>query len=175
MKQIRSPKHILQRYGFSIALCSLLVAAQSCNQTASKDNSSTPATTGVAEATAPVASKPLPDGLEQFMGLYHYWVPGTAYTTPDYTNEKEVLHTSAGSGVLPGDIRIEANGTYTWNSSWEAKVIKGEWRTTNDKAYPLELVSAQEGKNWKIGKATDGSADILVWDGSTWYNGKKIK
>lgn len=110
-----------------------------------------------------------------FFGLYNYWVPGTSYTVPDYTNKIEVLRTSAGTGVLPGSIRIDANGSYTWNSSWDGKIIKGSWRLTGDSDYPIELMKAQEGKNWKIGKSNDENVAIIVWNGSTWYNGKRIK
>lgn len=110
-----------------------------------------------------------------FFGLYNYWVPGTSYTVPDYTNKTEVLRTSAGTGVLPGSIRIDGNGSYTWNSSWDGKIIKGSWRITGDSDYPIELMKAQEGKNWKIGKSNDEGVAIIVWNGSTWYNGKRIK
>lgn len=110
-----------------------------------------------------------------FFGLYNYWVPGTAYTVPDYTNKTEVRRASAGTGVLPGNIRIDANGSYTWNSSWDGKIIKGSWRLTGASDYPIELLKAQEGKNWKVGKSNEEGVAIIVWNGSTWYNGKKIK
>jgi hypothetical protein len=108
-------------------------------------------------------------------GLYQYWVPGASYTTPDYTNNQLVIHTSAGTGVLPGGIKINIDGTYVWNSSWDGKIIKGNWRATGDGGYPIELLNAQEGKNWKIGKTTGDPSTITIWDGSTWYNGEKIK
>lgn len=122
--------------------------------------------------------KALPARVEvsnDFFGLYQYWVPGASYTTPDYTNNQLVIHNSAGTGVLPGGIKINIDGTYVWNSSWDDKVIKGNWRATGDAGYPIELLNAQEGKNWKIGKTTGDPSTITIWDGSTWYNGKKIK
>lgn len=112
---------------------------------------------------------------DDFFGLFQYWVPGTSYTVPDYTNQQLVIHNSAGSGVLPGGIKINADGSYTWNSSWDEKVIKGRWRATNDQEYPLELMQAQEGKNWKVGKTTGDPSTITLWNGSIWYTGKKIR
>jgi hypothetical protein len=108
-----------------------------------------------------------------YFGLYQYWVPGASYTTPDYTNNQLVIHNSSGTGVLPGGIRINGDGTFIWNSSWDGKVIRGKWRKTGDGGYPIEMINAQEGKNWKVGKGDDGN--IIIWDGFTWYNGKKIK
>lgn len=118
--------------------------------------------------------KPSTNDLSYFFGLYQYWVPGTSYTTPDYTNRQLVITTSSGTGVLPGGISIHKDGTYVWNSSWEGKAIKGKWRTTGDKGYPIELQHAQEGKNWRVGKSSEKGVSIIIWDGATWYNGKKI-
>jgi hypothetical protein len=112
--------------------------------------------------------------LDYFFGLYQYWVPGTSYTVPDYTNRQVVVHNSAGTGVLPGGIKINKDGSYVWNSSWEGKAIKGKWRSTGDRDYPIELLKAQEGKNWKVGRSNDTGVAIIIWDGFTWYNGKKI-
>ncbi|HEU5054722.1 MAG TPA: hypothetical protein VFT78_16520 [Hanamia sp.] len=112
--------------------------------------------------------------LQTYFGLYQYWIPGTSYTVPDYSNHQLVLHNSTGTGVLPGGIKINSNGSYIWNSSWDGKIIKGNWRKTGDKDYPIELVNAQEGKTWKVGKSKDKGADIYVWDGSTWYDAKKL-
>lgn len=109
-----------------------------------------------------------------FFGLYQYWVPGTSYTTADYTNQQIVIHNSSGTGVLPGGISINKDKTYIWNSSWDEKIIKGTWRATGDQEYPIELVKAQEGKNWKVGKSRDKGTEIVIWDGNTWYNGKKL-
>lgn len=108
-------------------------------------------------------------------GTYQYWVPGVAYVTHDYSNSQTVLVTSSGSGVLPGGIRIKADKTYIWNSSWDGKVITGNWSESTDPDYPMVLLNAQEGKNWMVGKSTDSGSDIILWDGSIWYNGKKVK
>lgn len=110
-----------------------------------------------------------------YFGIYQIWVPGAAYTIPDYSNQQLILVTSAGTGVLPGGIQINSDKTYVWNSSWDEKVIKGTWIETGDQGYPIELIKAQEGKSWKIGKSTDTNADITIWDGYIWYDGKKIK
>ena len=113
--------------------------------------------------------------INYFFGLYGYWIPGTSYTIPNYTNNQEVIHTSSGTGVLPGSIWIDANGTYIWNSSWDGKIIKGQWKLTGDADYPLELLKAQEGQNWRVGKSKEQGVAIIIWDRFTWYNGKKIQ
>lgn len=63
-------------------------------------------------------------------GLYQYWVPGASAAIPDYTNHQLVVTTSAGTGVLPGGLKINADKTYVWNSSWDKKVIQGTWMET---------------------------------------------
>ena len=109
-------------------------------------------------------------------GTYQYWIPGVAYVTHDYSNSQTVLVTSSGSGVLPGGILIKADKTYIWNSSWDGKVINGTWRETTDPDYPLELLNAQEGKNWKVAVSAESGYDIIIWDQSSiWYYGKKVK
>ena len=113
--------------------------------------------------------------LDYFFGLYQYWVQGTSYVTANYSNQQLVIHNSAGTGVLPGGINILPNNTYIWNSSWDKKIIRGTWRTTGDQGWPIELTNAQEGRNWKVGKSKDSGTDIYVWDGNTWYNGKRIQ
>ena len=113
--------------------------------------------------------------LSSFFGLYQYWVPGAAYTVADYSTNTIVMHNSAGTGVLPGGIRINLDGTYIWNSSWDEKVIKGKWNASGKSDYPIVLLNAQEGRSWSVGKSSDKNADITVWDGNTWYNGKKVK
>lgn len=114
------------------------------------------------------------NNLQALFGLFQYWVPGTSYSVADYTNQKLVLHNSAGTGVLPGSLQIKPGGSYTWNSSYDGKILKGHWEKTSDPGYPIELIKAQEGKNWKIGFSTDKSANIVIWDGNTWYLGKKL-
>jgi hypothetical protein len=122
-----------------------------------------------------VRNTPVKINLEGFAGLYQYWVPGTSSTVPDYNNQQVVIHNSTGTGVLPGGIKINPDQTYVWNSSWDEKVIKGRWRKTADSDYPIELENAQGGKNWRIGKSKEKGVDIVIWDGSTWYNGRKLK
>jgi hypothetical protein len=119
--------------------------------------------------------RPGVNALQSFFGLYQYWVPGTSYTVADYSNRQLVLHNSTGTGVLPGGIKINADGTYVWNSNWDGKVIKGHWKITGNRDYPIELEKAQQGRNWKIGSSNDKGVDIVVWDGFTWYDGKKLK
>ncbi|MFA5972372.1 MAG: hypothetical protein WC780_08475 [Lentimicrobiaceae bacterium] len=111
--------------------------------------------------------------ISEFTGQYELWVPGTSYVTTDYSNQQRVLHNSAGTGVLPGGIKINNDQTYIWNSSWDNKIIKGHWKATDDSNYPIELLNAQEGKNWKVGKSNDKGVSIIIWDGYTWYNGRK--
>ncbi|TZF83878.1 hypothetical protein FW774_10485 [Pedobacter sp. BS3] len=134
-----------------------------------------PATQNKNNVKRPASSK-VTGNLNVFFGTYYYWVPGTSYVVPDYSRKQEVIHTSAGTGVLPGSIRINADGTYVWNSSWDQKIIKGKWQQTGDKDYPIEMIHAQEQKNWQVGlHDRPKEADIYIKDGSTWYCGKKVK
>ncbi|MCJ0743076.1 hypothetical protein [Pedobacter montanisoli] len=127
--------------------------------------------------TQPVAaSSNAASNLNKFYGIYYYWVPGTSFIVPDYSRQQNVIHNSAGTGVLPGSIKINADGTYIWNSSWDQKIIKGKWRLTGDKDYPIEMINAQEKKNWKVGlHDRPKEADLYIKDGNTWYSAKKVK
>lgn len=146
----------------SILLLSLFVCFASCKKEQSEE-----------EKQAEQVDTGNYAGIE--FGTYQYWVPGVSYVTHDYSNSQTVLVTSSGSGVLPGGIRIKADKTYIWNSSWDGKVITGSWSESTVSGYPIVLLNAQEGKNWLVGPSNDSGSDIIVWDGSIWYNGKKIK
>ncbi|HEX2976638.1 MAG TPA: hypothetical protein VHO68_11945 [Bacteroidales bacterium] len=169
--QMVSSKNIQQNSpesGTSVSRQSNASGSTGINMATVKSSASNVVKTSGSSANA--ASEQVSSG---YFGLYQYWVPGTSYTTADYSNYQLVIHNSSGTGVLPGGIKINSDGTYVWNSSWDGKVIKGKWRKTGDTGYPIELVNAQEGKNWRVGKGDNGT--IIIWDGSTWYNGSKIK
>jgi hypothetical protein len=147
---------------FRVTLLSLFVCFASCSKDKSKDSDE-----------AEQSDTGSYSGID--FGTYQYWVPGVSYITHDYSNSQTVLVNSSGSGVLPGGIRIKADKTYIWNSSWDEKVITGTWKETGNTEYPILLLNAQEGKSWQVGKASTAGADIIVWDGYIWYNGKKVK
>lgn len=105
-----------------------------------------------------------------FVGTWQTNVPGAVYITPGSSRYYDVLHVSAGSPK--GFLRINANGTYTWNT-YGGK--HGRWRSSQDPEYPLVLVDNAEHKQWKVGcdpKHT-GGRDIVIWDGYIHYDGRR--
>lgn len=160
---------------FSSILLLPIVFGSACQTNNNKkENSQTPSP-GSTVTTHTVQLSEANSSLAGFISTYHLWVPGTSYTIPDYSNQELILKTSSGTGILPGGVSINADETYIWNSNWDGKTIKGKWKNTGDKDYPILLLQAQEGKDWKVGKAPGKGVDIILWDGSTWYNGKKVK
>lgn len=128
---------------------------------------------------APVPAAPAPspgkdmsarDAAHLAKGVIGVWqtnIPGAVYTTPSGLSGYDILHVS--SGAAAGLLRINANGTYTWNS-YGGK--KGKWVATSDPEYPVEIIDTVENRRWRVGyNAT--KATLLVWDGSIWYEGRK--
>ena len=98
--------------------------------------------------------------LSYFFHTFDMNVSGAAYLTEDYANNTATLHTSA--GALSGGLTINGNGTYVWNSTWEGRVIQGNWEETDDPDYPIVLLKGEDGRDWKVAK--DGERDIIIWD-----------
>lgn len=135
-------------------------------------NSSTKTIT-IGEPSSPIEEKTESGSdLSYFFGTFSTRVPGVAYTTPIPGTNYETLHTSV--GALSGGIKINADGTYVWNSTWEGKTLKGKWEKTGDAGYPIVLLNGEDGKDWRVGK--DPSSDeIFIWDGSIWKNGTRVQ
>lgn len=111
------------------------------------------------------------DPKNPFVGGYvNLRVPGAAYTATEAGKTK--LYVSSGV-MTTGSLLILADGTYAWNSSYDGKLIKGNWAAAGEN---IVLKKAQEGKDWTvmIGNAQSGG-DIVIWDGATWYLADRAK
>ncbi len=108
--------------------------------------------------------------VKAFVGTWQLYVEGTSSTTDNYSTNTRTVTTS--SGAKGRRLIIRANDTYDWGGR------KGHWIRTGDGAdgYPLELLKADDGRNWKIGWDTRRGATagrILVWDGDVWEVGAR--
>jgi hypothetical protein len=67
-------------------------------------------------------------------------------------------------------LRIRANHTWAWHG------LHGSWRS-GDAEYPIVLIHALDGHDWKVGTAPTyvHAAQITIWDGYTYYYGKRAK
>lgn len=127
--------------------------------------------TGVKDLPAPI--QPLatrPADLKAFAGTWRLFVEGASYTTDDYATNTRTVTTS--SGAKGRRLIIRRNGTYDWGGT------RGRWVATGEGAngYPLKLLHADHGHDWKIGWDTRRNAPagrILVWDGYVWEVGTR--
>ncbi|MHB8984190.1 MAG: copper amine oxidase N-terminal domain-containing protein [Carboxydocellales bacterium] len=113
--------------------------------------------------------------LADFFHLFSLVVPGAVNQIPIGF---DAVVFKATPGALAGGIAIYADGTYIWNSPWDGKVIKGKWARSSDSDYPLTILDGEEGKDWKLGRSGPnvwGGGDIVIWDGSIFKNGTKVK
>lgn len=107
------------------------------------------------------------NGAKSVIGLWQTNIPGVVYTTPSGLAGYDTLHVS--SGASGGLLRINENGTYTWNS-YGGK--KGKWVSTADSEYPIEIIDTVENRRWRVGYS--GSKGVLyLWSGSIFYEGRK--
>lgn len=113
----------------------------------------------------PAPTPPASGDGSSFVGLYgKIRVPGAAYTVE--TLYSTTLYTSAGA-LTTGALAINADGTYAWNSSWDGRLITGQWVVAGEN---IKLLHAQEGKDWTVMKSNRSTGgDIVIWDGFTWY------
>ena len=109
------------------------------------------------------------NNIEQLFGVWHTRIPGAVWESPSNVSGYNQLHVS--SGARAGDLVINKNGTYKWNT-YGGK--SGRWEK-GDSEYPLVLVDNAEHKKWKVGfdSKHTGGRDIIIWDGYVWYDGKK--
>lgn len=81
------------------------------------------------------------------------------------------------SGAVAGSFTINSNGTWDWNSSWDGKMLHGQWVRSKDSSYPITILKGEEGHDWYITAGTKQSkSDIIAWDktGSIWKYGYKL-
>jgi hypothetical protein len=106
-------------------------------------------------------------GARALVGIWQTNIPGAVYTTPSGLSGYDILHVS--SGAAAGLLKINANGTYSWNS-YGGK--KGKWIMTSDPEYPIAIIDTVENRRWRVGYSA-AKATLFIWDGSIWYEGRR--
>ncbi len=107
--------------------------------------------------------------LSYFFRVWHTGVPGAVWQTPSEVPGYNRLHIAP--ALTAGDLTISPEGLYAWNS-YGGKT--GKWVRGNC-AYPVVLIDTVENKRWQVGydPRHTGGRDIIIWDGSIWYDGRK--
>ncbi|SOC08314.1 hypothetical protein SAMN05880501_10558 [Ureibacillus xyleni] len=111
-----------------------------------------------------------PGDVSHLFNTYQVYAPSSTATL----ETKDYYITTTSIGALNGGLIIQSDGTYVWNSLIEGKVIKGKWRQTKDKDYPIELLKGELGYNWKVGESPHRFGEILLWSGSTSMNARPL-
>ena len=96
-----------------------------------------------------------------------------AYTTDNYAANTRTVTVAPGA-VTRSAVRVNADGTYVWNSAWDGKVIQGRWRKDGG---GIVLLKGQGGRDWKMDRMARpaGKAEVTLWDqNSIWYNGTPL-
>ena len=96
-------------------------------------------------------------------GTFSTYVPGTVWEGADWT--------WFSTGAKGRAVRIKRNKKWRWHGK------RGRWRRTGASDYPIVLLNALDGHDWKVGstKGSTCSGKIILWDGLTWYCGKRVK
>ncbi|HLO03712.1 MAG TPA: hypothetical protein VK191_11430 [Symbiobacteriaceae bacterium] len=103
-------------------------------------------------------------------GEYGLGIPGASF---QIDNGDTVTQVTGSGAQTASTLKLNADGTYVWNSQWDGKTYKGQWQKGSGD-YPITIPGAQEGKTWHVGKEKDG--DIYVYDGnSIYYIGKWVR
>lgn len=135
----------------------------------------------VATELSPPTTSPRPAGTPaspqvaaaDFLGVWQLVVEGAVRTDENVASGTRTTTSSA--GALGRRLLIRADGSYQWGEQ------KGRWRTTGEDpktGWPLVLLKADGGKDWKVGWDTRRQAragDILVWDGFVWQVGRPLR
>ena len=123
------------------------------------------------QVTNPSIATPNATPIDYALKTFVLWVPGTSYVISNFDTNTSTLYTS--TGTLPkSTITISRDGTYTWNSAWDGKIITGKWTKNNDNS--LNILFGQEGKTWLLAKGGGKNEDIFLMDGFSWYSGKAV-
>jgi hypothetical protein len=111
--------------------------------------------------------------LSYFFRTFGLAIPGVAYTTDNYATNTRSITVAAGT-VTKSAVRINPDGSYIWNSAWDGKVIRGQWKRDNS---AIILLNAQGGLNWRMERMPQpqGRAVVTLWDqNSIWYHGTPL-
>jgi flagellar basal body-associated protein FliL len=111
--------------------------------------------------------------LSFYFDTFQLAVPGVSYTQENSSSNTSTTYTS--TGVQSGAIKINSDGTYIWNSTWDGKIINGNWQESGDSAYPIRILQGEEGKDWLLGKSDQSGSDIYLLNGSIWKVGVRVK
>jgi hypothetical protein len=104
------------------------------------------------------AAKPL----SFFAGDWGTWVPGATWEGADYI--------WFSTGAQGHTAHIGADRGYRWHG------VSGRWRPIGDGEYPLVLVHALDGHNWKVGAACGiKGAQVVLSDGYTYFFAKRVR
>jgi hypothetical protein len=106
---------------------------------------------------------------DSFFRTFGLAIPGVAYTTDNFATNTRTVTVAAGA-VTKSTVRIDPEGSYVWNSSWDGKVIRGQWRREGS---AIILLNAQSGLNWRMQTMaqSQGKATVTLWDqNSIWYH-----
>lgn len=105
-------------------------------------------------------------------GEYGLGIPGASY---QIDNGETITQVTGTGHQTASTLKLNADGTYVWNSQWDGKTYKGQWQKGSGD-YPIVIPGAQEGKTWHVGKEKDGNGNIYVYDGSSiYYIGKWVR
>jgi hypothetical protein len=97
-----------------------------------------------------------------FFRTFGLAVPGGAYSWDNLATQTRTHVVSAGA-LTKSSLRINADGTYDWNSAWEGRLLRGRWALHKD---GLLLRQGQEGKDWVLGRLAhpSGRAEVYLFD-----------
>ncbi|HWR54855.1 MAG TPA: hypothetical protein VN428_27345 [Bryobacteraceae bacterium] len=126
------------------------------------------------EAPAPKESAGKADAGAFYFRTFGLAVPGVVYSYDNIAAGTRTTVTAPGA-VTKSAVRLQKDGSYIWNSSWDGKVIRGRW--TPAAGGGITLLRAQEGKDWRMErlKEKSGKAEISLWDQSSiWYHGTPL-
>ncbi len=70
-------------------------------------------------------------------------------------------------GLAPGDLTIDPNGSYVWNTT---TAMSGHW--IKGKSSPVALVDSNQHKNWNV-RIVDGHIEINDGQSLTRYVGQR--
>lgn len=104
-----------------------------------------------------------------YFGVWHTNVPGAVWTTSSEVPGYDRIHVKP--GALAGDLVINPNGTYAWNS-YGGK--SGRW-VRGDAESPIVLIDTAENRRWSVlPDKTTGGREIYLYDGNSFsYRGRR--
>lgn len=108
--------------------------------------------------------------------LFHTFglaVPGVAYSFDNYATNTRTNVVAAGA-LTKSSIRVSPDHTYIWNSAWDGKTIRGQWKEWKDGG--VLIMHGQEGKDWLLQTlpSASGKATVVLYNDMTQYHGTPL-